>query len=211
VIGLQEARHDFRFERSRGQGEQLAADTGYVVTEALAQVYVPFLRVDEGLVILSRERPIDTVVARLGRLTDERQDENRRICLGARLRQDDAEVDFYTTHFSLGPRARLNNAAEVIAFIEQHSAGRPAILTGDLNALPESPEILLLREHFTDVWATSSRETGLTYPAHGPVRRIDYIFASNVQSVHSVALVGSDAENGVYPSDHLGIVADLDL
>src|SRR6059058_5990073 len=101
VVALQETRHDWRFERGRGQGEQLAERTGYHPTSAIAQVYMPLLRVDEGLTILTRQPPVDVEVRRLTQHRQERHDENRRICLAVRMEIDGKQAHIFDTHFSL--------------------------------------------------------------------------------------------------------------
>src|SRR5579884_862631 len=74
VVALQETRHDFRFEGGRSQGDQLARLTDRHAVSAVAQVYWPFPRVDEGLTILTQEEPDDVTVVRLPRVRGERAD-----------------------------------------------------------------------------------------------------------------------------------------
>ncbi|WP_433444162.1 endonuclease/exonuclease/phosphatase family protein [Nonomuraea sp. CA-141351] len=79
----------------------------------------------------------------------------------------------------------------------------PVVLTGDLNARPDAPEIHALSETLTDTWTRAGTGDGYTHPATGPTARIDYVFTSaGVQA--KVAAVGtSDA------SDHLPLFVDL--
>lgn len=216
VVCLQETRHDFRYEGGMGQGEQLAAITGYFATSHVAQVYVPMLRVDEALTVLTHRAPLQSFVRALRQYPHRRQDENRRICLGVRIESAGVEVDVYNTHFSLDPIVALRHAEDVVAFVEQQSNGRPAIVTGDLNVEPDSSVLTILtggpEPFFLDCWvALHPEEPGYTYASHHPVRRIDYVLARNVTGVASIGLVGTEAVDGVYPSDHRGIVAEFDL
>lgn len=222
AVALQETRHDWRFDGGRGQGEQLAALTGYHPTSAVAQVYVPILRVDEGLTILTREPPVETAVCRLTVHPHDRRDENHRICLAATLQHHGSSVHIFNTHFSLSPQARLANAAEVAQFVRARAGVSPAVLMGDLNALPASPEIRFLRGaadceaqsgDFVDCWAVAHPDAhGYTYASFDPVRRIDFVLARNLPGGPiSAHLVGDESRDGVYPSDHLGIVVDLPL
>lgn len=215
AVCLQETRHDFRYQRGTGQGEQLAVTTGYHATSAISQVYVPVLRVDEGLTILSLHPPLRSSVRRLTLHPHLRHDENRRICLGVIVDHEGAEVAVYTTHFSLDPAARLTNAAETARFVLETAGPRPAILTGDLNAEPGSAPVRLLRGEpfrFLDCWeAVRPADVGYTYASYHPVRRIDYILARGPASVAGIELVGGAADQGVYPSDHLGILVDIVL
>lgn len=222
VVALQETRHDFRYERGHGQGEQVAERTGYHATGAISQVYIPVLRVDEGLTILTRTPPLDTEVCSLTLLPHERQDENHRICLAVRIEQGGQEVHIFDTHFSLSPRARLSNAREVADFVSRRAGEQPAVLMGDLNADPSTPEIRFLRGEidldgmrasFTDCWtAANPGQPGFTYASFNPYHRIDYIFQRNFTAPPGpVTLVGGESRDGVFLSDHLGILADLPL
>jgi endonuclease/exonuclease/phosphatase family metal-dependent hydrolase len=60
-----------------------------------------------------------------------------------------------------------------------HSIGElriPTILGGDLNAEPGSAVMEMLRASpLRDAWPECGRGNGLTFPAHQPVKRIDYL------------------------------------
>ncbi len=222
AVALQETRHDFRYERGQGQGEQLAEMTGYQATVAVGQVYVPILRVDEAVTILTRNAPLQTVQRELRRLPKERDDENQRVCLGVQLRTQGPDVFVFNTHFSLSAPARLSNAVDVYRFVTDVSRDSPAMVMGDLNAEPQSDSIRFLRgeyshegvtSDFFDCWmAARPQDPGFTYASFGPVRRIDYAFARHISPEGiSADIIGREASNGVYPSDHLGLVLDLPL
>lgn len=222
VVALQETRHDFRFERGRGQGEQLAELTGYVRTARVSHVYLPFPRVDEGLTLLTRQPPLRVVARHLSLRPKVVKDLNRRLCLGVTLRVDGAEVDIYDTHFALSAAGRINNAIEVIQFISDHSSHRPAVLMGDLNAEPDEDTIALLTGKLTvdgrrgdllDCWRSAHPdEPGFTYGSFDPVRRIDYVLGRNLpHGVAGAEIIGASAVDGIYPSDHMGIVVDIPL
>jgi endonuclease/exonuclease/phosphatase family metal-dependent hydrolase len=222
AIALQETRHDFRYEHGKGQGEQLAEMTGYHATVAVGQVYLPILRVDEAVTILTRERPAKTVQRELTKLPRERADENQRVCLGVLLQVNGQDFYVFDTHFSLSARARLSNAMETSRFIKEVSRSSPAVVMGDLNAEPHTPEIRFLHGEYShagetgdffDCWTSANPDDpGFTYASSGPVRRIDYAFARNLPtSGISAQIIGGEAKHGVYPSDHLGMVLDLPL
>ena len=220
AVALQETRHDFRHERGKGQGEQLAELTGYHSTLAVGQVYIPFLRVDEAVTILTKEAPLQVYRRELTRLRHERDDENLRVCVGAQLRWRERNVFVFNTHFSLSARARLQNAADVSEFVREVSGDAVAVLMGDLNAEPQADSIRLLhgdfvhdgeRGDFIDCWpAAHPDDPGFTYASFDPVRRIDYVFVRNA-SVSGVTarIVGGESKNGVYASDHLGLIVDI--
>lgn len=107
----------------------------------------------------------------------------------------------------------------------------PPILMGDFNADPDSDEIRFLRglaalggrgTYWADCFAIAGSGPGYTYArenafaavAHEPSRRIDYIFVRGPDREHrgeplAARVVLSDAENGVWPSDHYGVYAEI--
>jgi endonuclease/exonuclease/phosphatase family metal-dependent hydrolase len=221
VVCLQETRHDFRFERGLGQGQQIASATGMHATSHVAQVYCPFPRLDEGLTTLTRQPPLRVMVEELSQVPHEREDENRRICLGVTVSEGSKNIDVFNTHFSLGEQARVLNARETYSFMTRESSG-PAILFGDLNAKPETAPLRFLRGEtsfdgitgdLVDCWIEMNpTDPGFTYASFGPYHRIDYALARNlVGKLRGIEIVGQEATNGVYPSDHLGIVIEVDL
>ena len=110
------------------------------------------------------------------------------------------EIIFSTVHFSLNAPARLLQANEVLERIKDE--GIPVILTGDLNALPGTEEILRLESYFTE---TGSAEA-LTFSAVKPVKKIDYIMVSTADLKKVVrSMVYSDVQS----SDHLPVATEL--
>jgi len=78
-------------------------------------------------------------------------------------------------------------------------------MMGDLNARPGDPEIAPLTEVLDDAWVMAGDGAGFTFDAATPHARIDYVLTSDDLVARSAAVVPSDA------SDHLAVVADLDL
>jgi endonuclease/exonuclease/phosphatase family metal-dependent hydrolase len=220
VVALQETRHDFRHERGKGQGDQIAELTGYHCTFALGQVYFPLLRVDEGLSILTRETPLQVMTKQLTLYPHERGDDNQRVCLGVRVADAAGEWDVFNAHFSLSEVARVHNAAECFPFIRDTSGDRAAFLMGDLNALPDTPPIrYLLGEEtadgesgdFVDCWTLAHPgDSGFTYASWEPTHRIDYVLGRNLGGMTVTAeRIGMESRDGVYPSDHIGVVVEV--
>ena len=110
----------------------------------------------------------------------------------------------------------------------------PAVLVGDFNAEPESNEIRFLKglhsidsrgAYFCDAWvragsgsegATWTQRNAYSGPWGLPDRRIDYIFvaAPGVRgpgTVRTCRVVCDEAVDGVWPSDHFGVLADLSI
>ncbi len=117
-------------------------------------------------------------------------------------------------------------------------AGRafPPILCGDFNADPDSDEIRMLNGRaatptpklvFHDAWEvagqpSASSDDGTTWSNHNPYaaldlepdRRIDYVFVGwpkvgGAGHVTSATVEGLEEVDGVVPSDHLAVVAEL--
>jgi endonuclease/exonuclease/phosphatase family metal-dependent hydrolase len=128
---------------------------------------------------------------------------------------------------------RQAQVREIGALIAGTQDGRhPTILCGDFNADPDSDEIRMLtgkRETaapdlvFYDAWATAGTGgPGYTWaganswavPLLWPDRRIDYVFSAWPRpggAGHPVhcEVIGTEPVDGVLPSDHYGVLADL--
>ncbi|KPK93742.1 MAG: hypothetical protein AMJ88_06980 [Anaerolineae bacterium SM23_ 63] len=108
----------------------------------------------------------------------------------------------------------------------------PPILVGDFNAVPESAEIRYLKGlqsldgksvYFRDAWShAGDGSEGLTWSRKNPYvmqwldpdRRIDYIFVGLPQpggwgEILSCKIVCASEREGVWPSDHFGVYAEL--
>ena len=81
----------------------------------------------------------------------------------------------------------------------------PQTLVGDLNALPEAPELAPLYERYNDAWPLGGEGPGYTIGAENPTRRIDYVFVTPDVAVRSASVPRTLA------SDHLPVVADLSV
>lgn len=107
-----------------------------------------------------------------------------------------------------GSGARIRGAEQILKKLdtEPFFPGVPAILTGDLNAEPDSPEIGLLCANMRNLTAG----IGATFHDFGrcaPVQ-IDYIFARGGIQCGRVEK-WTDCRGGVYLSDHYPICAEL--
>ncbi|NIV32412.1 MAG: hypothetical protein GWN58_24115, partial [Anaerolineae bacterium] len=111
-------------------------------------------------------------------------------------------------------RALLGWLAEVDA---------PTVLTGDMNAQPESSTIRAAKERYRSSYeAVHGSEPQATFPtplvsATGPDQgsTIDYIFFSGdslrVEAASIVADRSHPADETLYPSDHFGILAEIEF
>ncbi|CAM3983249.1 endonuclease/exonuclease/phosphatase family protein [Mesobacillus zeae] len=111
------------------------------------------------------------------------------------------QLHFYNTHLALTTAERTLQIQEILN-ISGKSEG-PKVIMGDLNALPESVEMVPLNEMYYDVFAGQPGD--YTYPATNPTKRIDYIFTSDDIEIEKTEVIRSLA------SDHLPLTAELEL
>ncbi|MDQ6419971.1 endonuclease/exonuclease/phosphatase family protein [Paenibacillus sp. LHD-117] len=140
-----------------------------------------------------------------------------RFCSWARFEWADApEEQFYlfNTHFDhVGQQAREESAKLILRKIASISEREeyPFIVTGDLNCYPDDPAIRTLKAELTDVYESYEGPVGRTFhDFQGGLEGepIDYIFASgDVSVVETTVYRGSN--DGVYPSDHYPVMAQL--
>lgn len=122
---------------------------------------------------------------------------------------------------------------ETIAGFVQDSRPRayPPIVCGDFNAVPSSDEIRTLTGErpvahdllLVDAWRhVHPTDPGFTWDNDNPfvasqleqTRRIDYVFAGWFKARGagvpvSAELIGTEPDDGMHPSDHYGVVAEL--
>jgi endonuclease/exonuclease/phosphatase family metal-dependent hydrolase len=160
-----------------------------------------------------------------------------RAVLFARIQSPTGPVPFFTTQLSstVGQsELRCRQVAVLCRFVAAHtSPGFPPVVTGDLNAEPDADEVRLLGGHKTapvvlglvlvDAWSYADPLTsGWTWDRRNPYvaatgepsARIDYVLvglpaASGAGQVRSVRLIGGRPVNGIWPSDHAGVLAEL--
>jgi endonuclease/exonuclease/phosphatase family metal-dependent hydrolase len=128
---------------------------------------------------------------------------------------------------------RQRQVRELAGLVARAQSRRcPTVICGDFNADPSSDEIRLLTGHAEvpmpglvcyDAWATAgSGGPGHTWsnanpwaaPALWPDRRIDYVLSAQPRrggAGHptSCRTIGTEAIDGVLPSDHYGLLAEL--
>jgi endonuclease/exonuclease/phosphatase family metal-dependent hydrolase len=162
----------------------------------------------------------------------------RRIALGATIDSPYGPIGFTSTHLNWKLHHGAVRERQVIALCDwvrgrRPREGFPPILVGDFNAEPDSAEVRYVcglqslegrSVHFRDAWRhAGDGDYGLTWsnrnsyasPWFEPERRIDYIFVgspqapSGIGNVESCRVVCNDAVDGVWPSDHFGVFAEL--
>ncbi|MFJ7293489.1 endonuclease/exonuclease/phosphatase family protein [Streptomyces collinus] len=188
-----------------------------------------------GNAVLSRWPVLDQDVLPLPAPADT---DDGRLALYARLAAPGHEVPFFTAHFTSAPAAsavRCDQVAALAAFVARHRGDTlfPPVVTGDLNAWPDSDEVRLLGGYKTapavpgqvllDAWEyadpaapAATWDTANPYVARTlePSARIDYIHVGppgpgGLGHVRAVRRACDGPVDGVWPSDHAAVVADL--
>ena len=116
------------------------------------------------------------------------------------------------THLHNVPEDGHLREPQVQALLQAWNGVDGSVIMGDLNALPESPEIVMLRgAGLRDAYLASGErgpdgtgDPGYTAPSKNPIKRIDYIWTSRDLKSSGFSLFGGKA------SDHLGLAVTLD-
>ena len=148
------------------------------------------------------------------------------ISVDAKLRGKDYR--FVTTHLETFVNEFQAAQAEELLYGPLNTY-LPTILAGDLNSDAHDPSFangpafgILLNGGFTDIWSVlHPSDAGLTWPYFredtttpdtSPFQRIDLILTrGNGIAAESEQLVGTTPVNGIWASDHAGVVATLKL
>jgi endonuclease/exonuclease/phosphatase family metal-dependent hydrolase len=163
--------------------------------------------------------------------------EQPRVVVHARIEAPGGALPFFTTHLTHRPDASAERVAQVRAlagFVAEHRAGAvyPPVVTGDLNAEPDSDELRLLCGFNTapaapglvllDAWRYAEHgEPGHTWDhRNGHLgdeavldARIDYVLVGLPHGtrgrVRSVRVAADQPVGEVWPSDHFAVLAEL--
>ena len=101
--------------------------------------------------------------------------------------------------------ARAQELRQVAAVArEQQASGRPLVVGGDLNATPDDPGLVALRDAgLRDAWVECGRGDGFTFPSDAPVKRIDYLWLAGSLQCASAAVLETTI------SDHRPLLVTL--
>ncbi len=232
LIGFQEALRT----QTRDQVAELLGDRGYQLAYAPA---TPFWREGSvfshgefGNAIASRFPILESEAIAL----PDAGDGEKRCALSATLASPLGPISFTCTHlhwkFRHGEvRERQVQAIAELVLRRRPRGGFPSLLVGDFNAEPESAEIRFLAGlqslggrsvAFLDAWRTLGSGSGITWSNQNPYaraglepdRRIDYVFTgfpqrSGIGQLLHCRVVCNDEKDGVWPSDHFGVYAEL--
>ena len=129
------------------------------------------------------------------------------------------------------PQYAADRAAQTVALAElvtdpAFDGPLPVLLIGDLNAPPDEPELAPLRAVTVDTWEAGGGDPGATtldsLLPYAPLaattlidRRIDHVLVrpgrpDATVTVRGAFIAGDRPIDGLYPSDHYAIGADLD-
>ncbi|CEG26272.1 endonuclease/exonuclease/phosphatase family protein [Bacillus sp. B-jedd] len=112
-------------------------------------------------------------------------------------------IRVYNTHLGLTVSQRLAQVEEINKIVSAKKT--PAVLMGDLNAEPDSDEVKQLLNGANLVDAFENRDNADTFPVENPIKRIDYIFASEGLKIFNQEVIYSTY------SDHLPVIAEIEL
>ncbi len=158
--------------------------------------------------------------------------------LAVELQTASGPVTFVTTHLSWRMESSATRERQVVAldrFAREHRRALPTVLTGDFNASPDADCIRFMTgrkslegvgTYWRDAWArVHPHDDGYTWSAQNPQvvrhvernRRIDYVFVGPLAEdgrgavVDARVVLDQPDKEGVYPSDHFGIFAEIAL
>jgi endonuclease/exonuclease/phosphatase family metal-dependent hydrolase len=131
--------------------------------------------------------------------------EEQRIAVIAMIAAEDNRppIRFVGTHLHhRSEEHRLSQTRRLLEILRAESLAT-TIVTGDLNAQPDSATVQLFLQDFED----SSLDGALTFPAASPRARIDYILLANG---HPWRVVHNAVPDEPMASDHRPLFADLE-
>ncbi|HEY9877354.1 MAG TPA: endonuclease/exonuclease/phosphatase family protein [Leptolyngbyaceae cyanobacterium] len=214
IIALQAVAQDPAIAEGQDQASQLASQLqGYPYhLFCPAQIHADG-RV-EGMAILS-SLPLAISHYRELSLRPDLEDTNPRILLHARFDLPEGPFHLFNAHFSWVAEQTQDNLNEVLPYLQTFAGN--AVLVGDLNTAPDSSLMAQFREEgWVDSWAERyPQEDGYTFVEGGKLcKRIDYVWVreelqARIKDVEIMA--DTVSEKGARASDHLGLLATLDV
>jgi endonuclease/exonuclease/phosphatase family metal-dependent hydrolase len=125
----------------------------------------------------------------------------------ARLRARGVPLTAVAAHLGLVGLERQHHARQ----LTDHVAGidGPLILGVDVNEGPEGPAVRWMGERLFDAGAHRGLGPPETFPARGPIARIDYVFVNEAASVIRCWVPSSQA--AAEASDHRPVLVEVDI
>lgn len=117
-------------------------------------------------------------------------------------------------------KGQLQQAHEILKFMNEENDGNPQILVGDMNIKHnyELPGHLFEGKHtykeiygdLQDAWKVANGdEEGLTHPSWKPKHRLDRILFRNIENPPVCEVSGYAETKHIWPSDHCSVYADF--
>lgn len=190
----------------------------------------PYLAVSgehSGLIFLSKFKPIEQECLILK--TKSPTEDYLRYVFYVGVDTGEEKVALFNTHLSWKANEneiRMKQTLELETFVQKKARGLPGALMGDLNAGPDTPSVVYLREtlKWCDTFkAVNPGDPGLTWDYRNPYaeaerekmaeRRIDYIFvreqAGPFKKILSSRVVSREPQGAIWPSDHFGVLTEF--
>ncbi|RLC46911.1 MAG: hypothetical protein DRI23_11860 [Candidatus Cloacimonadota bacterium] len=166
----------------------------------------------EGITLITNLETIETGNI-FHTLLDISSDQNKRITQYAVMANQEITFAIFNTHFSYKELGMKLNVDETINYMNRF-AGYPLMLVGDMNAKPDNENIhKFALEGYTDIWQKlHPKENGFTYKSFKPTKRIDFCWVNDlmIDKVKKIEIIGNSSnENGIYPSDHFGLIIEI--
>jgi beta-glucosidase len=145
-----------------------------------------------------------------------------RVAQVARLDVDGTLVDVYVTHLQAGGDQEADRQVQVerlLRWIDSRDDIGARVICGDFNATPEAPSVREMAARFQSVQSAPTASTLNTPPEKRgsdwrPLSKcIDYIWVGGSLTVQGSGLCFDRPhadDPGLWPSDHVGVWADLD-
>ena len=166
----------------------------------------------EGLTIISKNDIMETGSIFHSHIHNQK-DMNKRVTQYSAIVSNNLVFFLFNTHFSYDEMNLRSNIGEVMSYTDRF-AGYPMILLGDMNATPNNENIhKLTMQGFIDIWnKLNPKNDGFSYPSKEPIKRIDFCWANEAiaNEIKEIKLIGNKPnKDGIYPSDHLGLVIEI--
>ena len=129
--------------------------------------------------------------------------------------ESDSLLLFVNTHTDHeGSVSRILASAQLVEYMSNKDL--PCILTGDLNATPDTTEIKMLSANKKFPLTDATAKVGGTFHGFGRytdenAEKIDYVFTNLETDVNRSYAVEDKHEGGIYISDHYPVVAYVNI
>ncbi|MBI1886418.1 MAG: endonuclease/exonuclease/phosphatase family protein [Chloroflexi bacterium] len=147
-----------------------------------------------------------------------------RIAQRSVIRAGEERFVFVNTHLHHPPEAeeeRCRQAEYMLDWLDRDGRGLPTVIAGDFNSYPGERTVALMKSRYRSAHeAVHGREPEKTWPTPvntfdpAPPGALDYIYVSDGFRIIDAGLAFDrplEGDSNLYPSDHLGLYARLEL